>query len=339
MATSYPAKLMNLSALLAKLESTYGTAVAVTATADGQFLALSDRFPGLFTMNYVYDGEVGPSPGNLGMLKRVGKLGQSMQGTVPMRAKGGAATYTTAVLPNIHSMLKASGFDSTLSGGNYTYTPTADGITYSSLSGESYKRGEKWSFRGGICDWGFSTDGAKIPIHTFDLRAICDTTVADAAMVAPTYPTLTTQEPVAAGITVTMGNYIAPIVRSVSFKMNRNIDNPRLDLTAADVLQGFVPNGYDPELRIVLEASALTYPTASGGFDPYRLAEGADALAVAVTIGSTQYNRYTLTLPQAQISEYNPNMNDGPVATTELVWKPYNSTAVIQNDAVQVVFN
>ncbi len=334
----YPAKLMNLTALLAKLEATYGTAVAVTATADGHLLALSDRFPGLLQAEYVYDGAIGPAPGNLGMIKRQGVLGRSVRGQIPMRAKGGATTYTTAVLPNIHTMLKISGFDSTLSGGFYTYTPTADGITYASATMEYYKRGEKWTSRGVLANWSFQTNGAQVPIHTFDIRGIMDTAVADASVVAPTYPTLTTAEPLAAGITCTIGTYIAPVVRAVSFNMNRNIDNPRIDLTAADIHQGFVPNGYDPELRITVESSALTYPTASGGFDPYKMRLNGEALAVAVTIGSTSFNKYTVTLPQAQVAEFVLG-NDGPVATTELVFRGYNSTPIIQTDAVQVLFN
>lgn len=334
----YPAKLMNLSALLAKVESTYGTAVAVTATADGQLLALSDRFPGSLQLAYVFDGEVGAAPGNLGMLKRVGALGRTITGQIPMRAKGAETTYAATVLPNIHTMLKISGFDATLSGGFYTYTPTADSVTYSSATMEYYKRGEKWTSRGTLANWAFSADNPGAPIHTFDVRGIADTAIADAAMVAPTYPTLTTAEPLAAGLTCSIGSFVAPVVRSCSFTMNRNYDNPRVNLTAADVHEGFVPNGYDPELRLVVESTALTYPTASGGFDPYKMRLNAEAVAVSVTIGSVSFNKYTVALAQAQLVEFSPQ-NDGPVATIELVFKGFNSSPIIQTDAVVVTFN
>jgi hypothetical protein len=334
----YPAKTMNLSALLAKVEATYGTAVAVTATQDGQLLALSDRFPGLLSFGYVFDGSVGPAPGNMAMLKRLGVLGRTVSGQIPMRAKGAAATYAATVLPNIHTMLKISGFDATLASGAYTYTPTPDSSTYASATMEYYKRGEKWSARGVLADWSMAASSPGAPIHTFDIRGIGDVAVTDAAMVAPTYPTLSTLEPLAAGITTAIGTYASPIIRSCSFKMNRNIDNPRINLNAADIHEGFVPNGYDPELRLVIESTALVYPTAAGGFDPYKMRLNAEVNAVAVTIGATQFNRYTIALPQAQLVDYNLQ-NDGPVGTVELVFKSYNSTPVIQNDAVTVTFN
>jgi hypothetical protein len=334
----YPAKLMNLTALLAKLESTYGTAVAVTSTADGHLLALSDRFPGLLSMNYAYDGSVGPAPGNLGMLKRVAAVGRTVSGQIPMRAKGAATTYAATVLPNIHTMLKISGFDSTLSSGTYTYTPTVDGITYSSATMEYYKRGEKWTARGVIAEPGFQLTGPGMPIWTFDIRGIADTAVADSAVVAPTYPTLTTAEPIATGITLSIGSYTAGVVKACSFKMNRSIDNPRLNLLAADAHEGFVPNGYDPEFRVTVESTALTYPNSSSGFDPYKARLNGEAFAIALVVGSTAYNRWKFNMAQAQVVDYSMN-NDGPVATTELVFKSYNSSPIVQTDACSIVFD
>ena len=334
----FPAKLMNTTALLAKLEATYGTAIAATSTADGHLLALSDRFPGLMSLSYAYNGEVGPSPGNHGMLKRVGAVGRTISGQIPMRAKGAAATYAATVLPNIHTMLKISGFDSTLSSGTYTYNPTVDGITYASATMEYYKRNEKWTSRGTIADCGFTLNGPGMPIWTFDVKGIADTVITETAVVAPTYPTLTTAEPIATGVTLALGSYTAGVIRSCSFKMNRNIDNPRINLQAADAHEGFVPNGYDPELRVVVESPTLTYAHSSSGFDPYRAKLNGEAFALALTVGSTSLNRWKLNMPQAQIVDYTPQ-NDGPVATVELVFKGYNSSPIVQTDAVTVVFD
>jgi hypothetical protein len=91
----FPAKTLHTVALLAKLEATYGTAVAVTSTADGQLLAISDRTAAIVTPSWSYDGAVGPAPGNLGMLKRVGAVGRSATVSIPMRAKGAAAVSDT----------------------------------------------------------------------------------------------------------------------------------------------------------------------------------------------------------------------------------------------------
>jgi len=334
----YPGKLINTKALLAKLEATYGTAVAVTATADGQLLALSDRNASVFSIDYAYAGDVGVAPGNLGMLKRVPAYGRTANGTVPMRAKGAGTTYAATVLPNIHVMAKLSGLDSTLGGGFYTYTPTADSITYASGTMELYDRGEKWTLRGALGSVGFDINGAGIPTWLFDVRGILSTAITDSAVAAPTYPTLTTQEPVATGLVLSLGNYVTPVVRSASFRMNRTIDNPRLDLTAADAHQGFAPSGYDPEFRVTVESSSLVAPTAAGGFDPYVMRNTAEAIAINLTVGSTSFNRWKFAGPQAQLKEFVLG-NDGPVATTELVFQLYNSTPIIQTDAFRFIFD
>jgi hypothetical protein len=254
-----------------------------------------------------------------------------------MRAKGAGATYAATVLPNIHTMLKISGMDSTLSAGTYTYTPTVDSVTYSSATMELYARQQKWSLRGALASFGFEAKDLGIPVWTFDTSAIMDTTVADAALVAPTYPTLTLAEPLSLGVTVTLGNFIAPVVKSYSFKMNRTL-TPRLDMTAVDGHAGFAPSGYDPTFTITVESTALTYPTAAAGFDPYQAMLNGEAIAIAVKVSSVALNRWKFNMAQAQLDSFTEN-NDGPVATTTLVYKPYNSSIITQTDAWTVVFD
>jgi hypothetical protein len=110
-----------------------------------------------------------------------------------------------------------------------------------------------------------------------------------------------------------------------------------VDLTAADAHLGFVPNGYDPEMRLVFETTALvgTPFQTSAGFDPYQLRSTANNFAVALTVGTVAKNKFTVNFAQAQLSDYVPG-NDGPVSTTELVFKPYASTPVA-NDVLSVV--
>lgn len=335
---AYPAKLINTKALLLKLESTYLAGATLAATADGHLLALSDRNQAIFTIDHAFDGAVGPAAGNLGMIKRVGKYGRTVQGTIPMRAKGAGTTYAATVLPNVHVPLKLCGFDSTLASGAYTYTPTADSITYASGGAELYARGEKWTATGILGSLGFDITDAGIPTWLFDVRGVLSTAIADSAIAAPTYPTLTTQEPVAAGLTLAIGSWTATKVRSASFRMNRSIDNARQDLTASDAHAGFAPGGYDPEFRVTVESTALTYPTASGGFDPYKMVINGEELALALTVGSTAYNRWKFQWDKAQVKDFTVN-NDGPVATVELVFQTHNSSPIVQTDAVRVVFD
>jgi len=329
---------MNLSALLLKAEATYGTAIAVTATADGHLLALSDRHPGILSLEYAYDGRLGPSPGNLGDLRRVPQVGRTISGDVPMRFRGAGTTYATTVLPNLHTPWRIAGFDSTLSGGFYTYTPTADSLTYTSGTAEYYKRGEKWTSVGTLASWGFRFDSAAPPIHTFGVKGIASVAIADSAVVAPTYPNLTVVQPVAAGVVCTIGSWTSVAIKAASFVMNRSFE-ARMGLEAADGHLGFVPTGYDPEFRITVDSTALVgtpFHTA-GGFDPYQLRSTANNFAVALTVGSTSFNKYTLNLAQAQLVDVVMG-NEGGTATTELVIKPYASTPVA-NDICSIVCN
>lgn len=337
---SYPAKLMNTCALLSKLESTYGTAVTPAATADGQLMALSDRHQSIFTPEYNYDGAQGPAPGNLGMLKRIAAVGRTATGNVPMRAKGYGAAHTSTELPNIHVMAKISGMDSTIGSGAVTYTPTPDSATYSSATTELYQRGEKWRLRGCLASMGFEGQGAAAPIFNFQTRGIFNTVVADATLAAPTYPTLTVDEPHNVSVAMTFitstGTWTATGLRSYSFSDNREFSE-RIDLTQADAHAGWAPAGYDPEFRVTVESTALTYPTTTGGFDPYKMRLNGEEVAVSMTVGSVGGVQWVFAMPQCQVSGYDQG-SDGAVATTELVLKPYNSSPIVQDDAYSITF-
>lgn len=332
---AYPSKLANLSALLVGTEATYGVAATLAATSHGTLLALSDRHQAIFTANYNHQGDLGPAPGNLGMLKRVAAVGRTASGTIPMRFRGAGTTYAATVLPSLHTMLKISGFDSTLASGAYTYTPTADSLTYSSATMEMYQRGEKWTLIGALCSAGFDLGGAGVPIWQFETQGILSTAIADSAVAVPTsYLNTTVSPPLATGATFTVGSY-SPKLKSASFKMNRQLTE-RLDLTTADAHAGFVPAGYDPEFRCTVEVPALTYPNSSSGFDPYKMRLNAEEVAVSLTVGSTTYNKLQLSLPQAQLKDYTLN-TEGAVPTVELVFQAYNSTVTTQTDAVKII--
>lgn len=335
-------KSISLKALLAKLESTYGTAVALTETQDGQLLALSDRNQAIFNIGYLYDGSVGPAPGNLGMLPRTRKYGRAVTGTVPMRPKGFGTTYTATELPNVHTMLKVCGFDSTLSSGAMTYYPGADGFTQSSATMKLFDRGEAWTARGVRGSFGFDINGAGIPTWLFDVQGILSTSITDTAMVAPTYPTLSVVEPAAAGLDLTIASsgatWTVSQLRSASFRMNQEVA-VRQDLTADDAHGGFVLGAYDPEFRITVESTALTSPTGTAGFSPYDMVEDAESVAIALAVNaSTAFNRWGFDFGTAQLKEYNLG-NDGPIATTELVFQAHNSTPVIQTNACVITFD
>lgn len=338
-----PAKLTQIAGLLGKEETTYGTAVSLTTTADGIQMQFDNRDMPWITLNYVYDGDLGPSVGNLGTVLRSAKAGQSASFEVPTRAKAAGTAYSASVVPSIHRLLKASGFDAaattTASSEKWTYTPTAPGTTYTSLSAELYGRGEKVPMAGVLCDWSFDAPNAGPPLHRFAMQGILSAAISDVTTPSITYPLTAIQAAVAQNATFVVGNLTAnAVVKSCAFAMNREV-TPRAALTGTAGHLGFVPRGFAPELRLVLESMALTTTpfTGASAFDPYQLEANGTSFACSVQFGSTQYNRWKVSFPQAQVIAIAPQVVDG-VACMELTIRAHTSTP-IANDAITVLFD
>lgn len=334
---SAPAKLLHVLGLLAKAESTYGTAVSLSTTADGVQLQYKDRnIAAPFKLGYAFDGSLGPSVGTLGQTTRVAPSGFSVEGDIPTRARPGGAAYSSSVVPSIHTLLKAAGFDATVTttGGSekWVYTPTAAGATFTSLTMGLYTRGELWSVAGGLCDWKIDFADPAPPIWTFMMKGIASLP-SDASAPTITYPLQTVAPPLASSISLTLGNITTnAVVMSGSVMGQRKMD-PRVALSAAAAHLGFTPGDRAPIAKLVLEATALTGApyTASSAFDPYNLRDKATDFVFALQFGSTQYNRYKINSAQAQVIDVVPQ-NNGPIATVELTIAMHNSTATSNDD-------
>lgn len=339
MAISAPAKLLHVMGVTEKEEATYGTAIALTTTADGFQLQYTDRNQGApMTWDWAFGGEMGPSVGNLGQVQRVASAGLSISGSLPTRARGGGAAYSASVVPSIHRALKASGFDATVtttsSSEKWVYTPMAPGTGYTSLTRNLYTRGELWTQTGVIQNAKMEFADPKPPIWTFDSSAI-GTLPTDVACPTITYPLQTSAPPLASSVTFTMGSLVAnAVVMSGSFDMQRE-KTPRVPVSGGAAHLGFVPGDRSPIIKVVLEATALvaTPFTSSTAFDPYGLKNAGTSFAFSLRFGSTQYFRYTIAFTQAQVSAI-ALQNNGPIALTELTIAAYNSTAVAADDVV-----
>lgn len=339
------AKPINVLGALAKVESTYGSAVALTTTSDGLLLSYPDRNVGaIVTPAYAFNGEVGVNPGNLSNLPLALPGGKSFSGDLPIRFKGAGAAYSSSVTPfAAHLMLQASGFDAavttTTTAEKWTYTPQVVTNAYKSLSMDLYCRGEKWPLKGVIANWAFTADNPGPPTHTFSIQGIANGAMVDATLPSITYPNLTTEPPTANGITLVIGSFTTNAVAySVNFKLNRTIE-PRVALTSGTGHEGFVPGGYSPELTVQVEDTALVgspYHT-SAGLDPILLNEAGTKITVSVQFGSTQYNRWKLTLSNAQIYTVQPTSN-GRAACWDITFRPSSSTPIALDD-LSVVFD
>jgi len=338
-----PAKLVQIMGFLGKEEATYGTAIAVTTTADGIQLQYENRDYPWASIEYAFDGDLGPSVGNLGTVLRAAQGGQSVKFEAVTRAKGAGAAYSATVVPSIHRLLKAAGFDAasvtTASSEKWTYTPTGPGTTYTSLTTELYGRGEKFPCVGMISDWSFDFTNQAPPIHKFTLSGLLNSAVVDVATPTITYPLTSIQAPLAQNVSLTLGSLTTnAVILSGSFTLGREI-LARSVLSGTAGHLGFIPRGIMPDVKVVLEATALVGSpyTGASAFDPYLLQSTGQNFAFTVQFGATQYFRWKLVSAQAQVTAAAPTVVNG-IACWELTIRPYTSTPVA-NDAFTIVFD
>lgn len=341
-----PAKLLHGLALVAKEEASYGTPIALTPAQDGIEMRFDqDDVAAIVNLGYLTDGDTGPSLSSLGPLARVQPVGLFAEGTIPALLRLPAAAYSATVMPNLHRLLKAAGFDATgsfvASAEKWTYAPTGIGTAYTSLTANVYERAEMAAISGLLCDLEIDGKDGKPPVFTFPFKGIGALPSDQAPVIPATIAYLNTTVPplVNQAVTLAFGAFTAnAVLKSWNYKLNRSFDNPRANLQGANVYAGTVPTGRRPTLRLVLESTALvgTPYHSAAGFDPYQLKDKATALgAVSVKLGSTQYNRMTIQLTQAQVVNWT-RQGEGPTATTELEVVGYNSTP-LANDDTQIL--
>lgn len=340
-----PAKLLSVIGLLLKNESTYNTPVALSTTADGVQMQFKSRdTPSLFTMGYTFDGDLGPSVSGFGTIARVPPSGRSAKGSIPTRARPGGAAYSASVIPSIHTLLKIAGFDATLvtTVGNesWTYKPTPPGTTYASGTAQLFSKGETMTLAGVLSNVKFDAPDPSPPLWTFDAQGTVSSMPSDSAFPVITYPLQTVAPPLASSVALTFGSLSTnAVVKNSSFDFQRKL-TARVAQSGGGGHLGFVPDDFIPMLKLTIEAMPLTTTpfTSSTAIDPYQLMDLAQQLsACSVQYGTTQYNRYTLSLPQAQVTGVNLTA-DGPTALLELTVIGANSTAS-SNDSVSLTFN
>jgi hypothetical protein len=171
-------RLNQVIGFLGKEEAVYSVAEVLSDTDDGilPYLAEGDPEPPQ-PIEYVFDGNIGRSPGTLAPAKRAAPAGRFRQGNVQSLFRGRGTAYAAPDTPpnEVHRLLKAAGLDASYSASptpQWTYAPTAAGTTFTSLTLEQYAQGSRFPMSGVICSWAFEASGLGVPIHTFDYRGI-----------------------------------------------------------------------------------------------------------------------------------------------------------------------
>lgn len=317
--------------VLAKVETTYNTLATFNTSTDG--VQVIKPRPDL-TIGYAFDGARSAQNGAFGTIQRATPTGRTLAGTIRCEAKGHGSAYTSSAVtvPHIHPLLRAAGFDATVSTGGgaekWDFQPTSGTGTLASTSLRFYTRGEQFDAAGCYTNLKITIDGAGIPVWEFPFVGTFATAVADTTLPAITYHSYSVIPPVAAGTTFTWGNFTSGIVRSATFDLGRQIENPRVNINSSAAHAGYQPGLRAPSLDVLVEATALQGSPyhASGAIDPYQLAAGATSgLAFSLTVGGTQYNRWKLIFGQAQLMAPPELVDEGSVGLWRLKLAPYTT--------------
>lgn len=308
-----PSKVLHVLALLGKSEATYGTSVSLTTT-DGILLQYADKNVGApVTLDYAFDGSMGPSVASLAQSSRVAPSGRALRGDLPMRFRGPNGTYNATTLPSLHLPFLWSGLSASIASGSIVYTPVAGGTSYGSGTIEMYARGEKWVGSGIIMNPSFTLDGPAPALWSFATRGIAHALPTDTAAPAVTYPTLPVV-PLASGSTFSFGSFTTAYVYSGGWDMGRDIDGgARVPINGGGQHLGFVPGARNPVLKVVIEAPA------SSVYDLYAIREAATKVSglYRTAAGTTVGGSIALAGSAWQLIDIVPQ-NNGPTATVEL---------------------
>jgi hypothetical protein len=232
-------RLNQVIGFLAKEETTYGTNITLSTSADAATPYIGDGDPEPpAAYDHVFDGSVGRGSGTLLPVRRATPSGRSMAGTFTCLPKGLGTAYSASAFPpiEVHRFLKAAGLDAAYSASpshQWLYTPTAYGTTFTSLTLRQYAQGSIYELGGTLCDWSFETQGLGVPIWTFPFRGIGATAPTDVALPALTHEATSIVPPIASAVVENIGSFTSAVIRRVAFRLNRNVDTARVALPAA----------------------------------------------------------------------------------------------------------
>jgi hypothetical protein len=327
---------------MAKVETTYGTPVALTPATDGIDLIEEPEVD----PQYVHDGaRHGKSPASHGGRKRVGRMARFAEPTLRMEPAGGGVAYSASVTPNVHTLLRAAGFlgtvDTTAAAEKWTYTPHAVG-SEESITLELYSRGEKHPLAGVYTDFTIDMDVPGIPIFEFGAHGLYSALPGDVAFPSITYPTI--EPPKAEGVnfdvTISATTFTAGKIKKLTVTKNRNIAARALDNVTG--LHGGFNVGAERiiEAEAIIEAAPLTAGApylAAAGLNPFELMERASVMELGFQCGSVQYKRFNWAAVTAQMIGA-PRQLEGSAAMWAVKFHCLPST-LTTNDEMALVFD
>jgi hypothetical protein len=332
------AKSIVIHGMACLVEASYNAGGSPATSTDGVQLA---ELPQL-VIGYANDGARSMPPGTTGYQRKVGASGRtgarrsrlSPRVPAPRIRRASRRTSQAAARGGLRR-----GGDTTGGSEKWVYTFSPGPVGYASLVANLYARGELYPLQGIYSDFLIGADGPVVPLAEFAVQGCSVRSAIASRRRAIAYPLSTIDPPKAANITFSYGNYAAnAIVRKWQIKA-RPRDRAALNQNAGGHA-GFSIGRRTPQLEVTYETPVLVGSPfhSSSGIDPYHLFDLATTLAVALTVGAVQYNKYKISSASAQIMSPPTLDADGPTALTTLTLQ-LNPSAQNLNDDVTILFN
>jgi hypothetical protein len=338
----------------AKVETTYGTINAVTAS-DGILLK---EVPVPDVPKWLNMGDRGVTPA-AGVRQNAPNSGRWGEYKVVAEGIGSPATqaYAAGVKPQLDVAILSAGF---LGTGSFTagqefwqYTPVSQPSALTSVTTEVNVSGQLYRLFGAYSDLTITAKGPMIPDWVFDFIGMMDLMTDATIPTFTSYPNMAAVPMKADNVGAVIGLWTGSnlIVRDFELKMNRDHKHNRANMNAGGHA-GYTPAYRRPELTIQVERVALAtvspWNTATT-LNPYKLCEDAVPVKLQLDIGAVQYKRWHIYTGNG-VTTGNPNptaqavlkdvkdSRDGPTATWTLIFELFASTYGAA-DEISILYN
>lgn len=330
----------HIQGLIAKEQSNIDVFETLSATTDGCDIYLGEGDPPPpEEIGEVFDGKSGSGRGAGSLAPRLSMppLGFFRQGNYRQRMRGSGTAYTASSFPpnELFRFFKACGLDATFSttpSAQWLLTPTPPNTAGTVLSASDFRQQDRYDLRNLVATFTMESTPGGAVIVTFEYRALLDGVPVNAAMPAITITAPNLIPPAAAGITASLGGVTTVNVRSFKLTQNLTLDTSRPILNVSGLHNGWVRGGMAPELELVIERPLRTL------YNPEQLRRDATSHPVSLQVGATAFNRFTVSLPQAQIGAPVQPGNEGAISTASLRYLAHASSPMA-NDFFSLLFN
>ena len=168
-----------------------------------------------------------------------------------------------------------------------------------------------------------------ITVMMFDMSGILVSDPTDLAVPTFTYPNVTVLPPATLAAGLTLNAFDPDDFRSFTFDQAALVEE-RPGGNATNAHAGYEINGFDTRVETLIDSPPLA------SFNPYSIQAAATAFVGDIDMGSVQYNKATLNLPQLQILEI-AHQADRSFGMLQLTMKAGNTAA--GDDAYDIVFD